>query len=249
MDMNLKNKIAVVTGGANGIGKEISLVLAGEGAVVIVNYHSDEQAAQQVVEKIRSSGGDALAIGADISDFDQTRQMMDRVKLKFSRVDILVNNAGITNDNLLMRMPPEDWSRVIDTNLTGVFNCSKALIVGMMRQKSGRIINVSSVSGIAGLPGQTNYSASKGGINAFTKALAKEVGSLGITVNAVAPGFVESKMTDALSEKQREREIQKIPMGRFGTPWDVAGLVLFLASDLSGYITGQIISIDGGLYG
>ena len=249
MDFHIKNKMAVVTGGSNGIGRAISLTLAREGAVVIINYHRDADAAEQTLNEIKAMGEKASAVRADISDFDQAKQMFRQIKHDFSRIDILVNNAGILKDNLLMKMTEPEWHAVLGTNLTGVFNCSKAAIIGMMRQKSGRIINISSISGLVGLPGQANYSAAKGGVNAFTRALAKEVASLGITVNAVAPGFIETKMTDRLTETQKKEEKEKIPMGRFGTPREVANMVLFLASDLASYMTGQIISIDGGLHG
>lgn len=248
MKIDLSQRISVVTGGSNGIGRAISLALAKAGSDIAVNYYSDSNSAEELKSTIEDLGRRAMVIQADVANYDAVAEMMKMVKREWGKIDILVNNAGITKDSLLMRMTVDDWSKVINTNLTGVFNCSKAVVIGMMRHKSGKIVNISSVSGLTGMPGQVNYSSSKGGINAFTKALAKELAILGINVNAITPGFIESRIIENLPEKERNTSLQLIPLGRFGKTEEVANLALFLVSDHASYITGQIINIDGGIY-
>lgn len=245
--MDLKDKIAVVTGSSRGIGRAIALKLASLGAKVVVNYRATEAAANEVVEQIKAQGGEAIAIQADVSKSDQAQRLIKATLDAYGRLDILVNNAGTTRDNLLARMSEEDWDLVLDTNLKGAFNCTKAAIRPMMRQRYGRIVNITSVSGLAGNPGQANYCAAKAGLIGFTKALAKEVGSRNITVNAVAPGFVLTDLTADLSQKLQEQAIEKAPLGRAGTPKDIANAVAFLVSDEAAFITGQVLSVDGGL--
>jgi len=244
--MDLADKVCLVTGGSRGIGKAICLQLGKEKASVIVNYFSDENAASQVVKEIKGMGQNAIMYKADVSNFDQVCRMVDDIIEEYGRIDVLVNNAGITKDALILRMSEQDWDKVIDINLKGVFNTSKACAKYMIKQRSGKIINISSVVGINGNAGQVNYAASKAGIIGFTKSLAKELGSRGITVNAVAPGFIKTDMTASLLEKESEI-VSKIPLKRLGSPYDVANLVVFLASKKSDYITGQIIAIDGGM--
>lgn len=244
--MGLADKVCLVTGGSKGIGKEICLQLAKEKACVIVNYLSDENKAAQVVSEIEAMGRKAMMYKADVSNFDAVSKMVDDIVDKFGRIDVLVNNAGITKDGLIVRMKEEDWDRVIDINLKGIFNTSKACVKYMIKQKKGRIINISSIVGIYGNVGQVNYAASKAGIIGFTKSLAKELGSRGITVNAVAPGFIKTDMTASLIEKH-EDIVSRIPLKRLGNPQDVANLVTFLASEKAEYITGQLIAIDGGM--
>ncbi|HHY41666.1 MAG TPA: 3-oxoacyl-[acyl-carrier-protein] reductase [Thermoanaerobacterales bacterium] len=244
--MSLAGKVCLVTGGSRGIGRGICLQLAKENACVIVNYSSNENMAAQVVSEIETMGQKAVMYKADVSDFDKVCKMVDDIVDKFGRIDVLVNNAGITRDALILRMKEEDWDKVIDINLKGIFNTSKACVKYMIKQKQGKIINISSVVGIYGNAGQVNYAASKAGIIGFTKSLAKELGSRGITVNAVAPGFIETDMTSSLLEKQEDM-ISKIPLKRFGSPQDVANLVAFLASEKADYITGQLIVVDGGM--
>ncbi|MBA1333819.1 MAG: 3-oxoacyl-[acyl-carrier protein] reductase [Firmicutes bacterium] len=243
----LEDRVALVTGGSRGIGKAVSILLAGLGACVVVNYSSSGEAAEGVVEEINARGGKAIALGGDVSKAAEAAVLVENTMNNYGRLDILVNNAGITRDNLIMRMKDEEWQRVIDINLTGAFNCTKAAVRPMMRQRSGRIINISSVVGIRGNAGQANYSASKAGIIGLTKAVAKEVGSRNITVNAVAPGYIQTDMTEVLSDGVKDEMVKRIVLGRPGKPEDVAWLVAFLASDLSSYITGQIIGVDGGI--
>jgi len=243
----LEDRVALVTGGSRGIGKAVSILLAGLGACVVVNYSSSGEAAEGVVEEINARGGKAIALGGDVSKAAEAAVLVENTMNNYGRLDILVNNAGITRDNLIMRMKDEEWQRVIDINLTGAFNCTKAAVRPMMRQRSGRIINISSVVGIRGNAGQANYSASKAGIIGLTKAVAKEVGSRNITVNAVAPGYIQTDMTEVLSDGVKDEMVKRIVLGRPGKPEDVAWLVVFLASDLSSYITGQIIGVDGGI--
>lgn len=245
--MLVEGKTALVTGGSRGIGRAISILLAEHGATVVVNYTKDRDSANSTVEEIVGKGGRALAFRADVSDPEQVRSMVDEVVNRYGRLDVLVNNAGITRDALLLRMGEEGWSSVVQTNLGGVFNCTKAAVRIMLKQRSGKIVNVSSVVGITGNAGQANYCAAKAGIIGFTKAVAKEVGSRGINVNAVAPGFIETDMTSSLSEEVRQKTVAAIPMGRAGRPEEVASVVLFLVSPLSDYINGQTIVVDGGM--
>ena len=243
----LKDKIAIVTGASRGIGRETALTLASYGAVVIVNYNGSEQKAKEVVAEIEAAGGRAKACQGSVADSDAMKQMMNEVKKEFGRIDILVNNAGITKDNLLMAMKEEEFDSVIDTNLKGAFLCMKHVIRIMMKQRYGRIINMSSVSGVMGNAGQINYCASKAGLIGMTKSLAREVGSRGITVNAVAPGYIDTEMTQGLAEEVKAGFIENIPLKRMGQPKDIAETVAFLASDRAAYITGQTISVDGGM--
>lgn len=245
--MRLKDKVAVVTGASRGIGRAIAERLASEGAKVVVNHRASAEQAEEVVKAIREQGGDAVAMQADVSDFQQAHELMQAVTKEFGRIDVLVNNAGTTRDTLLMLMKEADWDLVIDTNLKSVFNCCKAVARGMVRQRSGRIINITSVAGLAGNPGQTNYAASKAGIIGFTKSLAKELGTRHITVNAVAPGFVPTALTNSLPEDLRQAAIEHTPLGRFGEPEEIAAAVAFFASDEARFITGQVLSVDGGL--
>lgn len=241
----LQGKVAIVTGASRGIGRAIALQLAGVGAKVAVNYASSSIAADELVNQINSNGGDAIALQADVSKADQIDALVNTVMEKWGRVDVLVNNAGITRDTLLLRMKPEDWQAVIDLNLTGVFLCTRAVSKIMLKQKSGRIINIASVAGQMGNPGQANYSAAKAGVIGFTKTVAKELASRGITVNAVAPGFITTDMT---SDLKADGILQFIPLGRYGEPDEVAGMVRFLAADpAAAYITGQTFNVDGGM--
>lgn len=245
--MNLVGKTALVTGGSRGIGRSIALALANEGANVIINYTSNEERALKVVEEIESFNVKALAIKANVSKTEEIKEMMDRIEEVFDGIDILVNNAGITRDNLVIKMKEEDWDQVMDINLKGVFLCTKAVLRKMIKQKQGRIINLSSVVGVVGNPGQVNYCASKAGVIGFTKSLAKEVAGKNITVNAIAPGFIETDMTDVLKDEIKEAMLKTIPLNSFGNPKDIANLAVFLASESSDYITGQIINVDGGM--
>lgn len=243
----LTNKIAVVTGASRGIGKEIAAALAGAGAVVIVNYNGSAEKAEEVVKEIEAAGGKAEAVQCNVSEFDQAAELMAYVIKTYGRIDILVNNAGITRDNLLMKMSEADFDAVIDTNLKGAFNCIKHVSRQMLKQKGGRIINISSVSGVIGNAGQANYCASKAGLIGMTKSVARELASRGITANAVAPGFIETEMTDVLPEAVKTAVTEQIPMKHFGSTKDIAAAVAFLASDAAGYITGQVICVDGGM--
>lgn len=242
----LQDKVAIVTGASRGIGRAIAIELATQGAIAIVNYTSSSAAAEAVVTEITDAGGEAIAIQADVSKIEQVDALVNTVIEKFSRVDILVNNAGITRDTLLLRLKPEDWQAVIDLNLTGVFFCTRTVSKIMLKQRSGRIINITSVAGQIGNPGQSNYSAAKAGVIGFTKSVAKELASRGITVNAVAPGFITTDMTSNLNNS--EDILKYIPLGRFGQPEEVAGMVRFLAADpAAAYITGQVFNVDGGM--
>ncbi len=243
----LANRVAIVTGGGKGIGRAIALELARRGASVAVNYNRSADEAAAVVAEIEAAGGAAMAVQADVSDFEQAQSLVKIVLEAYGQVDILVNNAGTTRDNLLMRMSEADWDVVIDTNLKSAWNCCKAVIRPMMKRRYGRIINITSVSGIAGNEGQTNYSASKAGLIGLTKSLAREVASRTITVNAVAPGFVATDLTKNLPEEIVERLNAHIPLGRWGTSEEMAHAVAFFASEQAGYITGQVLSIDGGM--
>lgn len=241
----LRDRVAIVTGASRGIGRAVALALAAEGAKVVVNYASSSGAADQVVAGITEAGGDAIALQADVSKLDEVETLIKETKDKFGRLDVLVNNAGITRDTLLIRMKPDDWQAVIDLNLTGVFFCTRAASKIMLKQKSGRIINIASVAGQMGNPGQANYSAAKAGVIGFTKTVAKELAPRGITVNAVAPGFIETDMTKDIKS---EDIIKYIPLGRYGKPEEIAGMVRFLAADpAAAYITGQVFNVDGGM--
>ena len=241
----LQDQVALVTGASRGIGRAIAFALAQEGAKVVVNYSSSAAAAESVVGEIQQQGGEALALQADVSQTEQVDQLVEKTQEKWGKIDILVNNAGITKDNLLIRMKLEDWQAVLALNLTGVFLCTRAVGKLMLKQRRGRIINIASVSGQMGNPGQANYSAAKAGVIGLTKTLAKEFASRGITVNAVAPGFIETDMTHDL---KAEEILKLIPLGRFGKPEEVAQMVSFLASNpASAYITGQVFNVDGGM--
>ncbi|GAX40628.1 3-oxoacyl-[acyl-carrier protein] reductase [Tolypothrix sp. NIES-4075] len=242
----LQGKVAIVTGASRGIGRAIALELATQGAYIIVNYASSSRAAEALVEEITTASGQALALQADVSQAEQVDALFNSVMEKCDRIDILVNNAGITRDTLLLRMKPEDWQAVIDLNLTGVFLCTRAASKIMLKKRSGRIINITSVAGQMGNPGQANYSAAKAGVIGFTKTVAKELASRGITVNAVAPGFIATDMTSKLSNT--EEILKFIPLNRYGQPEEVAGMVRFLAADpAAAYITGQVFNVDGGM--
>lgn len=245
--MGLNGKKAIVTGGRRGIGRAIVEILAQRGADVLMADRNLEECMVVAEEISLATGQRIIPASVDVTDAAQTRSMIDLAQKEFGRIDILVNNAGVTRDTLIMRMEEEDWDVVIDTNLKGVFNCSKAVIRSMMKQRFGRIINISSVSGLAGQVGQTNYSASKAGVIGFTKALAREVASRQITVNAVAPGFVPTALTNDLPEELKEAMMKLTPLGRWGKPEEIAYAVAFFASDEAAYITGQVLSVDGGM--
>ena len=245
--MLLENKIAVVTGAGRGIGRGIAFALAREGAMVVVNYNGSKDRAEEVVRTIEEAGGKATAVQCNISDFEAAKEFFANVVKEYGKIDILVNNAGITKDNLMMKMSEEEFQSVIQTNLAGTFHGVKFVTRPMMKQRQGRIINIASVSGVIGNMGQANYSASKAGVIGLTKAAAKELASRNITVNAVAPGFVATEMTDVLSDSVKEAAVATIPLGRFGEVEDIAETVVFLASDKAKYITGQVICVDGGI--
>lgn len=241
------NKLAIITGGTRGIGKQIALTFAKEGYNIAINYRTENEDLKNTKKEIEENNVKCFTFQGDVTNFKDCEQFVKQIVEEFGNIDVLVNNAGITRDTLLMRMKEEDFKQVIDTNLIGTFNVTKNVISYMMKARSGRIINISSVVGISGNAGQTNYSASKAGIIGFTKSLAKEVASRNITVNAVAPGFIETQMTDVLKDEIKEEIAKKIPLKRMGTPQDVANVVKFLASNDSSYITGQVINIDGGM--
>ena len=243
-----EKKIAVVTGGARGIGKAIALELAKAGNLVVINYNGSEEKARETKAEIEAAGGQADILQCNVADFDACEAFFKAVAEKYGRVDILVNNAGVTKDGLLMKMSEEDFDRVLDTNLKGAFHTIRHASRYFLKQKSGKIINISSVSGVMGNAGQANYSASKAGVIGLTKSVARELASRGITCNAVAPGFIETEMTEAMPEAARETEKKQIPLQRTGQVSDVAGVAAFLASDLADYITGQVISVDGGMH-
>ncbi len=247
MDKSLESKVAVVTGASRGIGRAIALELARRGARVVVNYHRNAEAAAEVVAAIEAAGGQAIEVQADAGDFEQAAGLIQAALDAFGRIDILVNNAGTTRDQLLMLMKEKDWDDVLRTNLKSVFNCCKAAARPMVRQRQGRIINITSVSGIAGQGGQTNYAASKAGIIGFTKSLAKELGPRSITVNGIAPGFIPTDLTADLPEELKQKAIEATPLRRMGLPEEIAYAVAFLASDEAAFITGEILTVDGGL--
>ena len=246
--MDFNGKVALITGSSRGIGKSVAKDLASKGAFVIINYSSNEQAAQSVKDEIESKGGKCEIRGFDVSSYSQVNDEIDSIVKDHGELNFLVNNAGITRDTLLMRMKEEDWDDVINVNLKGVFNCTKAASKYMVKQKSGRIVNISSVVGEMGNPGQSNYSATKAGIIGFTKSVSRELASRNITVNSIAPGFIETDITSGLSDKVKEYYLGQIPLSRFGSPEDVSGVVSFLLSDAASYITGEVIRVNGGMY-
>lgn len=245
--MNLEGKVALVTGASRGIGREIALELAREGCNIAVNYSGSEAKANEVVDEIKGLGREAIAVQCNVSDSDAVQAMVKETIGQFGSVDILVNNAGITRDNLLMRMKEAEWDDVININLKGVFLCTKAVTRQMMKQRSGRIINISSIVGVSGNPGQANYVAAKSGVIGLTKTTARELAPRGITVNAIAPGFISTDMTDQLPEDVRNEMLKQIPLSRFGDPQDIAKVVTFVASESASYMTGQTLHIDGGM--
>lgn len=247
----IAGQVAVVTGASRGIGRAIAQALAGAGATVVVNYSRSAAEAEALIQEIRSSASSenvkkSVAMGFDVSNVTQVEEAFEKIIAEFGKIDILVNNAGIAVDGLLARTKPEDWARTIDVNLTSAFYCSKAVVKGMMKQRSGRIINISSVIGLMGNGGQTAYSASKAGLIGFTKSLAREVGSRNITVNAIAPGYIATDMTASISEEMKETLQRQIPLGRLGGPEDIAQAVLYLSS--ASYVTGEVLSVNGGMY-
>jgi 3-oxoacyl-[acyl-carrier protein] reductase len=247
MQITLNDKVAIVTGGSRGIGRGISLALAQAGAAVAVNYKGNQAAADEVVRAIEAAGGQALAIQADVSAAEDVERLFKAVTERFGRLDILVNNAGVTRDTLLLRMKEADFDAVLDTNLRGAYLCTRAALRPMTKARGGRIINITSVVGLIGNAGQANYSAAKAGLIGFTKAVAREMASRSITVNAIAPGYVDTEMTAGLGDQIKAAILENIPLARLGTPEDIAGVVCFLASDLAAYITGQTITVDGGM--
>ena len=248
MKIDLSNKIAVVTGASRGIGRQVAKDLASYGATVVANYPNINDSAEQTVEEIEKSGGTAVMTEFDVSDFDAVQEGIGSVIDKFGGVDILINNAGITRDGLFLRMKEEDWDIVFAVNLKGVFNCTKAVVRSMSKQKYGRIINIASVVGEMGNAGQLNYSSTKAGVIGFTKSAAKEFGSRGITVNAISPGFIQTDITQDIPEEYKQKYMESIPLGRFGETTDISNVISFLVSDNASYITGEIVRVNGGLY-
>ena len=248
MKLELTNQVALVTGGSRGIGKDVAKKLASHGAYVLINYATNRQAAEETLEEIEQDGGSGRVVGFDVSDFDEVQKSVGELSNELNGIQILVNNAGIRNDGLLMRMGQEDWNRVMDINLKGTFNCTKAVCRGMFKNRYGRIVNIISAAGETGNPGQANYAASKAGVIGFTKSTAKEFSSRGITVNAVSPGFVETDIIADLNEDMRKRYLEAIPLGRFGRVEDISSVVCFLISEGASYITGEVIRVNGGIY-
>jgi 3-oxoacyl-[acyl-carrier protein] reductase len=248
LDWNLEGQIALVTGGSRGIGRAVCQLLARAGVHVVINYQGAEEAAHSLAQELQATQGSCELKRFDVADLDQVRAACQEILDAQGRIDILVNNAGIARDQLLVRMKSQEWQRVLDVNLTGAFNCARSVVKPMMKRREGRIINMTSVAGLTGNPGQVNYSASKAGLIGLTKALAKELAPWKIRVNAVSPGYISTDMTEGLPSKVKEEILRLIPLERFGTPEDVASSVLFLASPASGYITGQVLNVGGGLY-
>lgn len=246
--MEFENKVALITGASRGIGSETACELASRGAKVIVNYSNSESSAKETVRKINDNGGQAVLSQFDVSDYSSVQKEINNILGEFEHIDILVNNAGVTKDGLFLRMKEADWDKVFDVNIKGAFNCTKAVVRSMLNRRYGRIVNIISVVGEMGNPGQINYSASKAGLIGFTKSAAREFASRGVTVNAVSPGFIETDITDVLPDRVKDKYRETIPLGRFGQPEDISKVVAFLASDSASYITGEIIRVNGGLY-